>query len=549
MFNSTRLSRRAILRAAGAGGSAAFTAWLPAWANASTGPVVETTAGKVRGGLANGVMHFLGVPYGGDTGGVNRWMPPPKPTPWAGERDATLFKGMSPQVLPNFEAWPTRDFMNQMSYCAPVEMNENCLTLNVWTRGLADGRKRPVMVWFHGGGFEAMSPNSPLYDGTNSALNGDVVMVTVNHRLNVLGYLWLGDVGGEKYANSGNPGQLDLVASLQWVRDNIERFGGDPSNVTIFGESGGAGKVGTLLAMPGAKGLFHKAIIESGRALVRMVSREDANAYTETYLKILGLPRERLSELHTMPYARLAAAMAPAAATYGASNAHPALWPVVDRHVLPSHPYDPTAPDVSDDVPVMVGSNKDEAALFTAIIPDVWNRTLTDAQLKERVTGAVGAQADKVITAYKAIYPNRSPAELLNIIETARGHWISGITMAERKYAKRHAPVYSYLFTYETPVAGGKLGTPHTMELPFVFDTVAAMDKMTDRSPQALALAKTCNQAWTSFAHTGTPAAKGLPDWPAYDTVNRSTMILGLDSRVVNDPNRAERELWTSLRS
>ena len=322
-------------------------------------PVVETASGRVKGVTSDGVHVFKGIPYGASTAGANRFMPPRKPEPWTGVREAIVYAGRSPQA-PAAAQRP-----ELATVWGPVDMlpvGEDCLTLHVWTPGL-DNAKRPVMVWLHGGAFSYGSANSPRYDSTNLARRNDVVVVAVNHRLNIFGHLDLSSLGGERFAQSGNAGVLDLVVALEWVREHAARFGGDPGNVTIFGQSGGGGKVSALLAMPSAKGLFHKAIIQSG-ASVRFAERERTTRLADAVLKHLGLGPDQLDALQALPLERLQEAVAPAQATLPRPR-YPLLdrynfGPVIDGSVLPGQPFDPAAPSVSDDVPIMIGGTKDE---------------------------------------------------------------------------------------------------------------------------------------------------------------------------------------------
>src|ERR1035441_10484085 len=324
--------------------------------------VVKTTNGDVQGLVKDGVQVLKGIRYGAAPVGPLRFMPPQRPKPWKGVADATEFGAPAIQMAPPISASPATDFGRQLAtiYTTPAEIkiqNEDCLFLNVWTPGLGGGTGRPVMVWLHGGGFAYGSGAWPIYDGANLAKKGDVVVVTVNHRLNVFGYLYLaqiGQLGNDAYAKSGNAGMLDLVAALEWVRDNIEAFGGDPGNVTIFGESGGGGKVSTLMAMPGAKGLFHKGIVESGSTL-RVGSREDANKAAERLVAQLGITPNRMDDLQKAPMDKLLATMH----SMAGSNA-PRLGPVVDGRSLPRNPFDPDAPSITASVPMLIGTNRSE---------------------------------------------------------------------------------------------------------------------------------------------------------------------------------------------
>jgi para-nitrobenzyl esterase len=342
-------------------------------------PVVEITSGKLRGTSAAGVYAFKGVPYGASTAGRNRFLLPQLPQPWSGERDALAYAGHAPQSPNRPKRRPELDTILGPADATPE--GEDCLTLNVWTPGLGDGAKRPVMVWLHGGGFAYGSANRAVTDGANLVRRGDVVVVGVNHRLNILGFLHLGDIAGPAWAHSGNAGALDLIAALRWVRENIDRFGGNPGNVTIFGESGGGGKVSVLLAMPAARGLFHRAIIQSGAA-IRVSTRERANALAEAVLKEVGVGRAQCDRLQALPAEQLLAAMAPASRAVGRTK-----WPLLDRYDfgpvvdgsdLPHHPGEPSAPEIADDIPLMIGGTKEESAFFLADDDAVWNGTLRE---------------------------------------------------------------------------------------------------------------------------------------------------------------------------
>jgi para-nitrobenzyl esterase len=347
-----------------------------ATADAGLAPVVETAAGKLRGASAAGIYSFKGIPYAASPTGRNRFMRPEAPQPWAGVRDVLAYAGHAWQLPNRPKRRPVLETL--LGPADTTREGEDCLTLNVWTPGLGGGAKRPVMVWLHGGAFGYGSGNRAVTDGANLARRGDVVVVSVNHRLNIFGFLHLADIGGAAWAHSGNAGVLDLVAALRWVRDNIERFGGDPGNVTIFCESGGGGKVSVLLAMPAAHGLFHRAIIQSGAA-IRVSTRERANALAEAVLKELGVGRNECEQLQTVPAERLLAAIAPASRAVGRSR-----WPLLDRYDfgpvvdgidLPQHPAEPGAPLTAADIPLMIGGTRDESAFLLAEDDAVWNGT------------------------------------------------------------------------------------------------------------------------------------------------------------------------------
>ena len=349
-------------------------------------PIVETTAGKIRGAVVDGIAAFRSVPYGASTAGAARFMPPRPPAAWAGVRDALDYAGQAPQA--RLGPAPRAEMVDFSGPADASPETEDCLTLNVWTPAADSAARRPVMVWLHGGAFSYGSSNSLRLQGMRLCQRGDVVVVTVNQRLNIFGHLDLSQVGGAEYARSGNAGTLDMIAALHWVRDNIAAFGGDPGCVTIFGESGGGGKVSTLLAMPSARGLFHRAIVQSGAA-VRLRTRDRAAKLTEAVLADLGLTRASLAELHAVPMRRLLAAIGPAQQAIG-----PSPWPLLDRYpfgpvvdgtLLPRQPFDPDATPVSADIPLIIGDCAHEASLFLAHDDKVWHRTLTEAELRTRV--------------------------------------------------------------------------------------------------------------------------------------------------------------------
>jgi para-nitrobenzyl esterase len=377
-----------------------------------------------------------------------------------------------------------------------------------------------------------------------------VVVITLNHRLNVFGFLHLGDIAGEQYADSGNAGMLDLVHALAWVRENSTGFGGDPNNVTIFGESGGGRKVSTLLAMPPAKGLFHRAIIESGPGM-HLQPRDRATEIAIALLNRLDLQPNQISKLQELPMEKVLAAYSVVEDSLDASSREKGVVeqhgfvPTVGESSLPAYAFDPVATEVSAEIPLLIGTNKHEMALFTRSDPKIYNRTLTEEELRERAKTMAGNAADRVLEVYNRAYPGTHPAVRYILMTTDRTYRFDSITVAERKAAQGKAPTYMYLFTWETPV-DAKMLAHHALEIAFVFDNTTRTPGGTGGGPKAAALAEKMSEAWIAFARTGNPNTAKLPQWPVYNTRTRSTMVFDDECRVVSDPGGAERRLWAT---
>jgi para-nitrobenzyl esterase len=504
--------------------------------------IAEIKTGKVRGTTERGVYTFKGIPYGESTAGSNRFMAPVPAKSWTGIRDATSFGPSCPQRGMQ-ESTPSE------SEQGSIPQNEDCLVINVWTPAIGDGGKRPVMVWFHGGGWAFGSGSEAICNGANLSKRGDVVVVTMNHRISILGFLNLEEIGGEKYAASGMNGMLDLVLALEWVRDNIAAFGGDPDNVTIFGESGGARKVSVMLAIPSAKGLFHKAIIESSPALHGKEVKE-ATKSAEKVMAALGLKPNEVDKLQQLPADRLldVSRDLERQSSSGHMDGAPTgdvnwMSPAVGNRYLPAHPFDPVAAPTSAEIPLIIGTNKDELALGLARSPDAGKIDETEA--KRRLVPLLGDKADHVYSVYHKTRPQATPWDLyIGVISETRR--LASIRLVERKLAIGSAPVFMYLFTWETDVGNGLFRACHSLEIPFVFDIVDDIP-LTGSRPDKYELAAAVSDAWIAFARSGNPSHPGIPEWPKYTVDNRDTMILDVPCKVMKDPYREELDAWGDM--
>ena len=507
--------------------------------------IADTTYGKVRGVLtSDGVRTFRGIPYGGDTGGANRFKPPTKPAAWTGVRDAVQWGNKSPQIAAAGQA--TTIMYLDYTEGGLGRQSEDCLVLNVWSKAGRDGGKRPVMVRIHGGGFSTGTGNHPMYWGHASAQRGDVIYVSMNHRLGALGYLDLSQVGGAPYAHSGNAGMLDLVAALEWVRDNAENFGGDPNNVMIMGESGGGAKVSTLCAMPAAKGLFHRAVVESGSALGSR-KPDVSQKSTQRFFSRLGLGTDQIRALTSLPVNRLLEAdVLMNNRMYPGDPRVAGFSPVMDSDVIPRDGFQPDANPLSLGIPMLIGYNQDEGTFLMQADEEFY--AIDEAGLHKRVADRTGANADKVIAIYRKVFPNASPTILMDYIARDTGFGRNAIIQAERHAMAGKAATFMYRFNWQTPGFNGKYGCPHGAEIVFVTGDPSHMDVLTHNTPEAQALAARVNAAWVAFAKTGDPNTAGLPHWEPYTTDTRAVMFLDNQSTLVRDPEAEIRKLWEEIK-
>lgn len=523
------LPRRQMIGGAVALGLAALA---PETEAAAKSPVATTVHGKVRGRSERGVMVFKGVRYGADTA-PNRFRPPRPPEPWSGIRDAYAFGAACPQ----------------RSTDMPV--SEDCLFLNVWTRGLKDGGKRPVLVWLHGGAHASGHGSHPLNDGTNLALRGDVVVVSINHRLNVFGYGYfarLGAAAGDPdFDWSGNVGHLDIIQALQWVRDNIAEFGGDPTNVTLFGQSGGGGKIVGLMAMRAADGLYRQCLTMSGQHVTASAPL-NATRRAEAYMKTLGLTPDQVSQLKTLPVDDLVKALATQDPIVARDKVLFAA--TLDYKSLYRHPFYPDAPDETAQVPLIIGNTLHETAAFmrdTMIANDTTWDNLPERMAKEML---VDISPEYVIAHYRRWYPQMTPTEVLRAGATAGRSWRPHLIQAEARGAKK-TPTWMYQLDFGSPLHDGRMGAYHGYDIGLIFDNVHVPESNCGTTPEQLkaaqGVADQMSNMLIQFARTGNPQTAEIPQWPRYELERRATMVFDRTSHIVDDPRGQERRLFATV--
>jgi para-nitrobenzyl esterase len=511
--------------------------------------LADTQYGKVKGYMLRGINYFLGIPYGADTSGPNRFMPPEKPQSWTDVFPAVWWGNSAPQIMENRYANVYSSFIDHWNY---YDVSEDCLRLNVFTPAINDGKKRPVMVWLHGGGFvNGNGIEQDGYNGENLSRKGDIVFVSINHRLGPLGFTNLASVGGEKYSKSGNVGMLDIVAALEWVRDNIASFGGDAGNVTIMGQSGGGAKVTTLTAMPAARGLFHKAVVLSGAGL-KSGDKEYSEKLGEYVLKEAGLRPDQIEKLQNLPWheyiniANRAASKLAQESGPASSGMRRGFNPVVDGTVLPQHPYYPEASPTAADIPMIICSTMNEQSP-SRTNPELEEITLDKVIENVKTRAGFGAgfgdKAEEVVEAYAKAFPDKKPVEIWSMIS---GNRQSVVALADAK-SRQQPPVYVAWFCWQPPLFDNRMRAFHCSDICFWYYNTDLMLTHTGGGLRPRLLSEKMSGALLQFMRNGNPDEGGLPSWPKYSSENGEVMVLDDTSEVKNDPDREARKALPSI--
>jgi para-nitrobenzyl esterase len=521
--SSVCASRRNLIRIAWYGSLASALA-PAAFAASASHVTAKTSSGTIGGIKKDGVYVFKGVAYGADTS-KRRFRPAVAPDAWKGVRDALDYGSTCPQPGTNERS------------------GEDCLALNIWTPALRDSGKRPIMFWIHGGEYSSGSGSSPVYDGTRLCHRGDVVVVGINHRLNIFGHCYLSRFGGRDFADSGNVGILDIVRALEWVRDHAAEFGGDPQRVMVFGQSGGGAKIATMMAMPAAKGLFHRAATMSGQQVTAQGPRS-ATLRARACMDAIKIKPEDLLRMNTVAVTELVDATKASDPTLVGRSVY--FGPVLDQSSLHRHPFWPDAPPQSANIPMIIGNTRDETIAFLGNEPGI--RELTWEQLPERLMPQlhVDIDPDYAIATYRRLYPKYSPSEVFFAATTAGRSWRGAIIEAEAR-AQAGSPVFAYQLNYRSPLENGRYGAQHGMDIPLVFDNTAHPRALSGNTPEAQKAAAQMSDAFIAFARTGNPNHKEIPNWRPYELDTRSTMVFDATAECVNDPRGEERKLFAAV--
>ena len=516
-------SRRQFLRSTlSTAGAASLAAAAPLAAASSSDPLATTRSGRIRGQTLSGVHSFKGIPYGADTRS-RRFQTALDVPEWKGIRNATEYGNWAPQTRPG----------------GPI--SEDCLFLNVWTPGLRDEANRPVIVYIHGGGYTNGSGAGAATDGVHLCQRGDVVVVTVNHRINAFGYLYLANLGDERFAQSGNIGQLDLVKALQWIKQHAEAFGGNPNNITLVGQSGGGAKISTLMAMPVAKGLFQRAVTMSGQQVTAAGPRAATQRATR-FMEALGLKPGDSEKLLALPME----ALLDATQTQDFSRIEDRpleFLPVFDSSVLPRHPFYPDAPDQSAGVPMIIGNTRDETTAFSR--PGSGDFSLSWEELPEKIRKHqyVDIEPEVVIAEYRRLYPQYSPSDIFFAATTAGRSWRGAVIQAEAR-ARQGAPAYVYQLNWHPD---NRVGAGHGSDLSLMFNNVHVPEASTESRKAGRSVSDTMSDALLAFARTGEPNHPGMPEWKPYSLEQRQTLIFDTPTRMENDPRGAERRFYAQV--